>query len=335
MLKLDIEKLRDRKNLLGFSGGVDSSALFFLLLELGIDFDLALVNYHTRVESNLEEEYARELGKRYGKEVFIKSAQKIEKNFEHRARQIRYAFFDEIMSKYQYENLILAHQLNDRLEWFFMQLLRGGSLSSMLGFGYLETRWIQEYPYQVVRPLWEVSRKEIVQFLEDRKIKFFYDQSNGEEKNFRNHIRQQYANSFLQENPKGILKSFEHLRKEYHRLYPYLEIRNLANVYVIAKSEDAQVMLHSVDKILKILGYVMSEKGRNEALRCHFSLVLAGKYVIDSNPRYIFITYQKKGTIPRDFKDFARRNAIPPKVRLAFYEALQNKVLKLEQLNFN
>ena len=55
MLKLNIENLKNKKNLLAFSAGVDSSALFFLLLEHGIKFDIALVNYGTRETSDKEE----------------------------------------------------------------------------------------------------------------------------------------------------------------------------------------------------------------------------------------------------------------------------------------
>jgi len=47
------------KNLLAFSGGVDSSALFFILLEKKIPFDIAIVNYHKREQSKKEVEYGK------------------------------------------------------------------------------------------------------------------------------------------------------------------------------------------------------------------------------------------------------------------------------------
>ena len=56
--------LKTRKNLLAFSGGGDSTALFFLLLEQGIPFDIVLVNYQTRPQSDEEEAYAKTLEKR-------------------------------------------------------------------------------------------------------------------------------------------------------------------------------------------------------------------------------------------------------------------------------
>jgi len=62
--------LQKGKNLLAFSGGVDSSALFFLLLEKKIDFDIAIVNYRTRKQSDTEESYAKELADRHGKKCY-------------------------------------------------------------------------------------------------------------------------------------------------------------------------------------------------------------------------------------------------------------------------
>ena len=51
---LDFSRIKNSKNLLAFSGGVDSSALFFLLLNHKIDFDIAIVNYNTREQSKDE-----------------------------------------------------------------------------------------------------------------------------------------------------------------------------------------------------------------------------------------------------------------------------------------
>ena len=58
---LDFSRIKNSKNLLAFSGGVDSSALFFLLLNHKIDFDIAIVNYNTRDQSKDEIAYALNL----------------------------------------------------------------------------------------------------------------------------------------------------------------------------------------------------------------------------------------------------------------------------------
>ena len=96
----DFSRIKNSKNLLAFSGGVDSSALFFLLLNHKIDFDIAIVNYNTREQSKDEIEYALNLAKEYKKEIFIKDV-KLENssNFEKNARDIRYIFFEQIIKE--------------------------------------------------------------------------------------------------------------------------------------------------------------------------------------------------------------------------------------------
>ena len=119
--KIAHKELLGAHNVLAFSGGVDSSALFFTLLAYDIPFDVAFVNYHTRPSSDLEEAYAKTLCQTYHKQCHVFHAPPIEHNFEATAREIRYAFFVDILARYAYQDLITAHQLNDRFEWFLMR----------------------------------------------------------------------------------------------------------------------------------------------------------------------------------------------------------------------
>ena len=92
---LDFSRIKNNKNLLAFSGGVDSSALFFLLLNHKIDFDIAIVNYNTREQSKDEIEYASFLAKKYDKKIFIKDIKlETSSNFEKNARDTRYIFIE-------------------------------------------------------------------------------------------------------------------------------------------------------------------------------------------------------------------------------------------------
>ncbi|MEA1879510.1 MAG: ATP-binding protein, partial [Campylobacterota bacterium] len=58
MLNIDTKNLNNKKNLLAFSAGIDSSALFFLLLENNIKFDIAIVDYNIRDQSKKEVTHA-------------------------------------------------------------------------------------------------------------------------------------------------------------------------------------------------------------------------------------------------------------------------------------
>ena len=66
--------LKKGRNLLAFSYGSDSSALFHFLVQKKIDFDLVMINYKTRKNSDLEEQKAKELALEFHKKIFIKSA---------------------------------------------------------------------------------------------------------------------------------------------------------------------------------------------------------------------------------------------------------------------
>ena len=122
-----------KKNLLAFSAGVDSSALFFLLLENNIPFDIALVNYGTRENSNKEEGHAQALAGKYHLTCHTIKAPKFTSHFEKNARDFRYSFFGELIEKYHYDILLTAHQLNDQLEWLLMRLTKGAGTSELIG----------------------------------------------------------------------------------------------------------------------------------------------------------------------------------------------------------
>ena len=74
-----LEKLQGKKNLLAFSAGVDSTALFFILLQNNINFDIAIVNYNTREQSQEELAYAKELASTYNLKCHLLNAEKIGK----------------------------------------------------------------------------------------------------------------------------------------------------------------------------------------------------------------------------------------------------------------
>ncbi len=341
--RLKLEEFQAQRNLLGFSHGVDSTALFYLLLEQGVDFDVAMVHYHTREEADLEEQSARELCKVYQKRFYCHHAPVIKKDFENQARAIRYEFFETIIQNHDYDNLFLAHQLDDRLEWFLMQFLRGSALNSLLGFSWMEKQQIKSHPlrfYHIIRPLWETSRQEILEFLQQRQLAYFEDKSNEDERFYRNYIRHRYVRDLLGENTEGIRTSFRLLReqnKQLHHEFFENQARILGGVHVFKKPKNMQSALLGIDKILKALGYVLSQSQRLEIQRQNFSLVVGGKFIIDSNEQLIFVARSNPATsaMPKSFKNFARKNKIPPRVRSLFYQAVRDQKIFNFELNFN
>ena len=205
-MNLDFSVIKNQKNLLAFSAGVDSVALFFLLLKQNIPFDIAIVDYNLRLQSKDEISYAKELASKYNKQIFLKDITlESNSNFEKTARDIRYKFFEEIISENSYENLITAHQLNDKLEWFLMQLSKGAGLVELIGFNEFE----QKENYKIYKPLLNITKDELENYLKINNHKYFIDESNFDEKYKRNFFRHNFSNPFLENFSSGVKKSFE------------------------------------------------------------------------------------------------------------------------------
>lgn len=323
-----LEKLKKNKNLLGFSGGIDSVAMFFSLLEAGIEFDVAIVNYGIRETSNKESLYAQALCEKYHKRCFTFEAPKIHSNFECEARAIRYRFFEEIIAKNHYDNLILAHHLNDKLEWFLMQLTKGAGLNSILGFEGVELR----EGYNIIRPFIHITKTEIYQY--GSKYEFYEDITNKDTSYKRNEFRLHYSDELIKKYAKGIRKSFAYLHKEKTSIYVEKEMFDLGDIVYFQK-DDVDSNIYNLDKCLKKMGYVLSCAQREEVMRTDFCCQIAGKYTIERNENFLFVSkiHTKKTPLPKPFKEIARKIRIPSKIRAEIYEYLRSKNMDFEQMN--
>ncbi|WP_421715370.1 tRNA lysidine(34) synthetase TilS [Arcobacter arenosus] len=315
-MNLQISKINTKKNLLAFSGGVDSSALFFLLLKNNIPFDIAIVNYNIREQSKKEILYAKQLGEKYKKEVFIKDiTEEISSNFEKKARDLRYAFFDEIIEQNSYESLITAHQLNDKLEWFLMQFSKGAGLVELLSFEEFSIR----KSYQIIKPMLNISRDEILNFLEENKIKYFIDESNIDTKYKRNYFRKNYSNKFLDEYKDGVKKSFEYLKKDKDSLYKEELVFQKKELEIFKSSKDFNIDIRTIDKSLKRRGILLSKASKDEILK-QKECVISHEISIAINEDFIYICPYIKEIMPKKFKEKCRIKHIPKNTRAYIFK---------------
>jgi len=102
-------------------------------------------------------------------------------SIEQAARELRYDFFEELIEKYNYDYLVLAHQANDVIETFFINILRGATLFGLSS--------IPQKRSLILRPLWYVSRKDIENYADAQNIPFRIDKTNDELIFLRNRIR--------------------------------------------------------------------------------------------------------------------------------------------------
>ena len=305
-----LRKLKSGRNLLAFSHGVDSTALFYLLDEAGVKFDLAIVDYNVRAQSKDEITSAQQLAAKFNKQIYVKSVHLGASNFEHEARAARYDFFAEICREQGYENLILAHQFDDKFEWFLMQLGRGAGLSELLGMQELEPR----EDYVIARPLLGVRKCELERFLRERNLKYFTDETNLTDRFKRGFIRTKFSEPFLDEYFSGVKKSFEFLAADALNLAPKIS-NPAAKIYLIKRGRGE---LRGVDQACKRLGLVLSSTQRNECARClekGAGCVLGGKVAVGVSENFILATPYVKATMDKKFKEACRRLAVPPITR--------------------
>jgi tRNA(Ile)-lysidine synthase len=311
ILDEDIKELLKKKNLLAFSAGIDSSALFFLLLENKINFDIIIVDYNKREQSKEEVKYANFLASKYDKKIYLLNYdKKINSNFEAKAREIRYNFFEKVMIIDNYHNIITAHQLNDKLEWFLMQFTKGAGLYELSGMQSI-SKWKNFYK---IKPILNISRDEIHIYLKENNIKFFNDKSNKDEQYKRNFFRNNFSNKLIKEFKNGILNSFKYLDKDTKSLFKLNIIYQEKSLYVIKKNKDCNINIRNIDLIVKKLGFLISSKTKEE-IKNQNQCVISHKIAISKTNNYIFISPYNKEVMNKKKKEEYRIKKIPPNIR--------------------
>ena len=301
-----LDRLSAGANLLAFSHGIDSTALFYILEEAGIKFDLAIVDHNAREQSKFEVESAKELASKFGKKIYIKSVNLGKSNFEKNAREARYEFFGEICQKYGYENLILAHQFDDKFEWFLMQLSKGAGLKELFGMSELERR---EH-FWLVRPLLNLRKKELQNYLDERGLRYFVDETNLDGKLKRSFVRLNFSEPFLDEYFSGVKRSFEFLEADRQILLP--NITKIDDEIFIIKNDSNVV--RGIDMAAKELNVLLSKAQKDELsinLAKQTSVVLSGKIAVGYANEFVLVTPFCKAVMPKIFKEKARILKLP------------------------
>lgn len=177
------------------SGGPDSVALFRCLVALRVQWswDLCIghVNHGLRaVESEGDTKFVEALGEKFGVPVVVcrlhlnKQDAKLEKqSIQEYARTIRYHALEEVVRDRKATKLALGHTADDQAETILMWMLRGCGTGGLGGIPLKRGE-------NVVRPLLDVQRKEIVDYLQERQEEFRVDSTNFQRVYLRNRIRQ-------------------------------------------------------------------------------------------------------------------------------------------------
>jgi tRNA(Ile)-lysidine synthase len=182
----------DARILVGLSGGADSMALLEVMRELGYAVDAAHVDHCTRDGASTEDaafvrDYCAANGIRlHESRVDVpKLAEDSPLSFEEVARDARYLFFTETAKGYGLNVIATAHHADDQAETVLMRVLRGTSPRGVAGIPPITER----DGVRIIRPLLEVTRPEILDYLQERGIPYREDETNLDPGFLRNRIR--------------------------------------------------------------------------------------------------------------------------------------------------
>ena len=178
----------DDKILLTVSGGVDSMVMLALFVEAGYNIGVAHCNFSLRgAESDEDEATVTAEAAKYGVPFYNKrfdtqaEMERTGESMEMAARRLRYEWFEQLCEEHGYTTIAIAHHIDDSIETFFINLLRGTGLRGLTG--------ITRQRGNIVRPLLFAERKEILEYAVAHKIPYREDSSNRSTKYLRNKIR--------------------------------------------------------------------------------------------------------------------------------------------------
>ena len=191
------------------SGGPDSVCLLYLLYELRdeLKFDLVVAHYDHGLrpdEDESETQFVHRLAESMNLPCETEKAHSLKRaksaSIEEKARDVRYLFLEKVMDKHHAQKIAVGHNLNDQAETVIMRLLRGSGPSGLAGIPPFRD-------HRIIRPLLEITRKEILSYLESRNISYALDSSNLETRYLRSEIRLKLLPQLLTYQPRLI----EHL----------------------------------------------------------------------------------------------------------------------------
>lgn len=212
--------LNDDVIVVGVSGGPDSVFLLVALAELkeiiqkekNINYTIhvAHINHMIREEAGQDEQLARMLAGKYNLNFHLlqadvlQEAKRLKIGTEECGRNIRYEFFEQVRKTVNGTKIAVAHNLEDNAETIILNFIRGAGIAGLSGMDVRSN--------EIIRPVLNISKKDILKFLEDKQIQYAIDKTNLENDYTRNKVRNDLMYRLEEYNP-NIIKTLNRMSK--------------------------------------------------------------------------------------------------------------------------
>lgn len=341
-VKSTIEKYgmlaKEEKVAVGLSGGADSVALTIALKKLGYKVMAVHVNHHLRgEESDRDMHFCEEFCKKNDLplEVFhvdvVENAKNKGLSVEMSARELRY----ETFSKLGNVKIATAHNLNDCVETTLFNLTRGTGLKGLTGVPAVRDNFI--------RPLVDITREEIENFLKDQNQPFVTDSTNNSDDYTRNKIRHNLLPEFLKIN-ENFFENYKKFRDNASEDFQYLDSvasDALSDVRNSQKNAYDAVKVNNLPPAVKhrVLGQILKENdvevSRERVLKLEFICRDEGKINLKENTYFVCKNNTLRCVFEDNNCDFLKSVTFDEKIREyeIFDRKIKLEIVKVDKVN--
>lgn len=293
---LSAKKLADKRDkiLLAVSGGVDSMVMYDLFYKGGYDIAVAHCNFSLRgEEADGESDMVRCIAEKRGTPFHfmrfdtLGAMRENGKSMQETARELRYSWFEQLATAGGYTKIAIAHNLNDSVETFFINSIRGCGVRGLVGITIARDK--------IIRPVSYLTRYDIECYAEKEGVAYRNDSSNDSTKYLRNKIRHLILPKIEEFVPDYLSVMGANMERVSDAVsfidYAVAQVRNEVVTC------DGDMIIVSLNKIEESqLGFVtyelLKEYGFNSStvkdiLRCYFAHETARWFVSPTNNGYL------------------------------------------------